>query len=159
MTYAFSLAAILAAVWLVWSGIFDNAVILALGAVSVAFVVFIALRMRIVDDEGVPIHLPLGLVRYLPWLVIEIVKANIAVALRIVSPSLPIEPRVIHVRAGQRTDIGRVLYANSITLTPGTVTVDTDGDRITVHALTREAAEGVLAGEMDRRAARVEGRA
>ena len=89
---------------------------------------------------------------------IEIVKANIAVALRIVSPRLPIRPRVIRVRAGQRTDIGRVIYANSITLTPGTVTVDTEGDHITVHALTPEAAEGVLSGEMDRRVTRVEGR-
>ena len=159
MTYAVGLVAILAAVWLVWSGHFDNPVILSLGAVSIGLVVFISLRMRIVDDEGSPIQLPLGLVRYLPWLVIEIVKANVAVALRIVSPGLPIQPRVIRVRAGQRTDIGRVIYANSITLTPGTVTVDTEGDHITVHALTRDAAEGVLTGEMDRRVARVEGRA
>ena len=79
------------------------------------------------------------------------------VALRILNPGLPISPRLVRVRAGQRTDVGRVLYANSITLTPGTVTIDTEGDTITVHALTAEAAAGVESGEMDRRASRAEG--
>lgn len=158
VTYAVGLLTILAAVWLLWSGHYDSPLLLGLGGVSLALVLFIALRMRIVDDEGVPIQLPLGLVRYVPWLVFEIVKANVDVALRILRPGLPIRPRVIRVRAGQRTDIGRVIYANSITLTPGTVTIDTEGDDITVHALTEEAAEGVLTGEMDRRVARVEGR-
>ena len=158
MTYAAGLVAVLAAVWLLLSGYFDKPLLLGLGAVSVALVAFISLRMRIVDDEGLPIQLPAGLVRYLPWLVVEIVKANVDVALRILRPDLPIRPRVIQVRAGQRTDVGRVIYANSITLTPGTVTIDTEGDHITVHALTKEAADGVLTGEMDRRVTRVEGR-
>ena len=157
MTYAAGLVALLAGVWLLWSGHFDP-LLLSLGAVSLALVVFIALRMRIVDDEGAPIQLPVGLLRYLPWLVVEIAKANVDVALRILTPGLPIRPRVIRVRAGQRTDVGRVIYANSITLTPGTVTIDTDGDDITIHALTAAAADGVLSGEMDRRVARVEGR-
>ena len=128
MTYTAGLVAILAVVWLLLSGYFDKPLLLGLGAASVAFVVFISLRMRIVDDE-----------------------------LRILRPGLPIRPRLIRVRAGQRTDVGRVIYANSITLTPGTVTIDTEGDHITVHALTEEAAEGVRTGEMDRRVARVEG--
>ena len=59
--------------------------------------------------------------------------------------------------AMQRTDLGRVLFANSITVTPGTVSVDLDRDVITVHALTREAAEGVKSGEMNRRVRDVEG--
>jgi multicomponent Na+:H+ antiporter subunit E len=158
VTYAAGLVALLAGVWLLLSGYFDKPLLLGLGAASVAFVVFISLRMRIVDDEGLPIQLPAGLVRYLPWLVVEIVKANVDVALRILRPGPPIRPRVIRVRAGQRTDVGRVIYANSITLTPGTVTIDTEGDHITVHALTEEAADGVLTGQMDRRVVRVEGR-
>lgn len=157
MKYATGLAVLLAAVWLLWSGHYGP-LLLALGAASLALVLAISLRMRIVDEEGAPIHVLLRLLLYLPWLVLEIVKANVDVAFRILRPELPISPRLIRVKAGQRTDVARVIYANSITLTPGTVTIDTDGDDITVHALTREAAEGVLSGAMDRRVRRVEGR-
>lgn len=156
MKYTIGLIVLLAVVWLLWSGHY-NTLLLSLGAVSLAIVVAISLRMKIVDEEGAPVQLPLRLVPYLPWLVLEIVKANVDVALRILRPGLPISPRLIRVRAGQRTDLGRVIYANSITLTPGTVSIDTDGDDITVHALTRGAAEGVLSGAMDRRVRRVEG--
>ena len=156
MKHAIGLVVLLAAVWLLWSGHY-GLLLLGLGAVSLALVLWLSLRMRIVDEEGAPIHLPLRLLLYLPWLVVEIVKANVDVALRIVRPGLPISPRLIRVRAGQHTDVGRVIYANSITLTPGTVTIDTEGDDITVHALTREAAEGVLSGAMDRRVRRIEG--
>ena len=88
----------------------------------------------------------------------EIVKANIDVARRILDPRLPISPTIIKVRAGQRHDITRVIYANSITLTPGTVSVDTNGDEITVHALTEQAARAVETGDMDRRVSRLEGK-
>ena len=74
----------------------------------------------------------------------------------ILSPSLPITPTMIRLRASQKTDAARVLYANSITLTPGTVTVDIHDNVILVHALIREAAEGLAEGEMDRRAAALE---
>ena len=79
------------------------------------------------------------------------------VALRILNPRLPIDPRLVRVRAGQGDDVGRVIYANSITLTPGTVTIDEQGDMLTVHALTTAAADGLLTGEMDRRVTRLEG--
>ena len=156
MRYAIGLVVLLAGVWLLWSGHYGT-LLLSLGAVSLALVVWISLRMKIVDEEGAPIRLPLRLVLYIPWLVLEIVKANVDVALRILRPGLPISPCLIRVRAGQRTDVGRVIYANSITLTPGTVSIDTEGDHITVHALTREAAEGVLSGAMDRHVRRVDG--
>jgi multicomponent Na+:H+ antiporter subunit E len=64
---------------------------------------------------------------------------------------------VIRVKAGQRRDLGRVIYANSITLTPGTVSIDVEGDEILVHALTREAAEGLRSGVMDRKVCEFEG--
>ena len=80
------------------------------------------------------------------------------VAKRILSPRLPISPRVIRVKAGQQSDLARVIYANSITLTPGTVSLSLEGDEIEVHALTREAAEELESGKMDRRVTRTEGR-
>jgi len=116
------------------------------------------IQVRIVDEEGTPLGLPLRALRYLPWLMWQIVKANVDVARCILDPHLPIRPTVIRVKAGQRRDLGRVIYANSITLTPGTVSIDLEGDEIHVHALTREAAEGLRSGVMDRKVTELEGR-
>ena len=101
--------------------------------------------------EGHPIHLTWRAVTYWPWLAWEIVKANIQVARIVVDPRLPIDPRVITVKAGQGDDLGWVTYANSITLTPGTVSIDVRGPTIEVHALTGDFAAGLESGEMDRR--------
>ena len=68
-----------------------------------------------------------------------------------------VQPSVFKIKASQRTDLGKTIYANSITLTPGTVTIGLDGDELTIHALTPAAREGLASGEMDRRVAAVEG--
>ena len=86
----------------------------------------------------------------------EIVLSNLAVARVILDPKLPIHPRILRVPAGQRSDLGQVIYANSITLTPGTVTLDVRDGHMLVHALTTESAKGLLTGEMDRRVAQLE---
>ena len=143
--------------WVFWSWHFTP-ILLTLGVVSIGFALWISRRMGLIDDSVDPLGFVVRLVLYLPWLFVEIVKANLDVTARILNPRLPISPRMIRVKAGQRKDLGRVIYANSITLTPGTVSVDTIGDEIVVHALTEEAARGVLSGEMDRRVAAVEGR-
>lgn len=120
-------------------------------------VVWLSRRMNIVDEEGVPLQLGLRpFIYYAPWLLKEIVVANIDVTRRILHPKLPIRPTIVQVRASQKGDLGRVIYANSITLTPGTVSVDMEGDRITVHALSFEGAEEDMAGEMDRRVSKLE---
>lgn len=145
-------------VWMLWSGHYsvDHMLVLVLGIVSCVFVVYMAGRMGIVDEEGHPIHLAARLLLYIPWLVWAIVKANIDVAKRVLSPSMPISPCMVRIKATQKTDLTRVIYANSITLTPGTVSVDLVGDDILVHALTREAAEDVQSGDMDRRVTQLE---
>jgi len=139
--------------WLLWSGhyTFDHTLVLVMGLLSCAFVVYLAGRLDIVDEEGHPIHLVWGMILYIPWLLWAIVKANIDVAKRVLSPGLPISPRVVRVVATQKTDLCRVIYANSITLTPGTVSLVLDGEEIVVHALTKEAADDVESGDMDRR--------
>lgn len=145
-------------VWLLWSGHYslENTLILILGVFSCVLVVYMAGRMNILDEEGHPIHLATRLVVYIPWLVWAIIKANIDVAKRILSPSLPIDPCMVRIKATQKTDLSRVIFANSITLTPGTVSVDLVGDDILIHALTREAAEDVQSGDMDRRVTHLE---
>jgi multicomponent Na+:H+ antiporter subunit E len=153
-----SLGIVLLAIWLLWSGVYHTLTI-AFGVISCFGVALIASRLGLVDREGHPIHLALGLVTYVPWLLWAIVKANIDVAWRILRPTMPISPRLIEVSAGQSSDLGRVIYANSITLTPGTVSVEMDGGKILVHALTKEAADDVESGDMDRRVTKLEGAA
>ena len=132
---------------------------LVLGAASCIFVAWIAHRMDVADHEGHPIHLTWRAVTYWPWLFVEIIKSNIDVARLILDPKLPISPTVIKVKATQVDDLGHVIYANSITLTPGTVTMDVRGGTLEVHAITQDIAEGLLSGEMDRRVTQMEGRA
>lgn len=156
MLHAISLSAVLAGLWLLLSGHYEP-LLLFLGVASVILVLLVALRMDVVDHEGHPVHLTLKCLTYWPWLGWEIIKANIDVAYRIIRPDLPISPTVVRVKASQRTEVGKVIYANSITLTPGTVSMNMEGDQITVHALSREAAESLLDGEMDRRVSEVEG--
>ena len=151
-----SLFVLLFLTWLLLSGIYTG-LLLGLGALSCLVVVAVCRRMKIVDPEGHPNHLIPGLLRYIPWLLWAIIKANIDVARRIVHPRLPMSPRVIQVEASQKTHLGQVIYANSITLTPGTVAVETDEGTIDVHALTREAAEDVRSGTMDSRVTDMEG--
>ena len=151
MTHALSLGLLLYALWCVLSGYFQP-MLLGFGLMSCAFVVVIALRMDLVDRESRPLHLLFGRVlSYWPWLMAEIVRANVDVVRRILDPRLPISPTVLWVKASQHTDIGRVTYANSITITPGTLAMKLQEDEILVHALSREGAEALKAGEMDRR--------
>ncbi len=156
MVHAISLYAALFGVWLLLSGMFDP-FFLALAAVSCALVVYIALRMDLVDHEGQPVHLTWRFFTYLPWLAWQIVVANADVARRVLNPRLPIDPVLKWVPSSQRTDLGRVIYANSITLTPGTVSTTVEADRIEVHALTREGLAELERGDMDARVRALEG--
>ena len=150
MAHAVSLMVALAVVWLLLSGHYTP-LIVGLGAFSCAFVTWIALRMDVVDREGHPIHLSWRAPFYWSWLLWQIVKSNFAVARIIVSPSLPISPELVKVDASQSDDLGRVIFANSITLTPGTVSIYVWSNSVEVHALTRETADDLRTGEMDRR--------
>lgn len=154
--YALSLALVLYAFWLLLSGYFTAFLMMA-GAGSAIAVVVLAHRMDLVDHESHPIHLSWRLLAYWPWLFWEIIKSAWDVSKIIVDPRLPISPTMIRVMASQKTVVGLVTYANSITLTPGTISVDVKQGEILVHALTRAAAEGLQAGEMDRRVTWFEG--
>ena len=112
--------------------------------------------MGIVDAEGLPLDLVPGLLRYAFWLFGTVIRANFDVARRILHPRLPITPMVIRVPAEQRTAPGRVSYANSITLTPGTISLEVSDDEIEVHALSVDAAEDLQSGEMGRRVVALE---
>lgn len=151
-----SLAIALLAFWLLLSGHFTP-FLLAAGLGSVLAVVwFTDRRMRVLDLEGHPVHLSVNALTYWPWLLWEIAKAGWDVTKCILHPGPAISPRLIRVKTSQKTDVGRVIYANSITLTPGTISLELDAGGILVHALTRETADGLVTGDMDRRAAAFE---
>ena len=155
LKHAFNLILFLFAIWLLLSGHYTP-LLLVLGVLSILLVVFLAKRANLIDREIQPALLKPSVLLYWIWLGKEIIKSNIDVTRRILSPRLPISPNVFTVRAGQKTELGRVTYANSITLVPGTVTMDVDEEKFTVHALTQEAAADLKRGEMDRRVSNVE---
>ena len=148
-------ALVLFGLWLLFSGM-HAPLLLALGAASSVFVAFIAHRMGLLAPEG-PVGLsPLRCAAYMPWLAWQVAKSNADVVLRILLPSKGISPTVVKVPSTQASDMARTVYANSITLTPGTISIDVRGNEITVHALSREGAEELARGEMDARVTAIE---
>ena len=156
MIHSISLGAVLFGVWLPLSG-HTEPILIGFGLASSAVVVLVTSRMEVIDREGHPIHLTWQALIYWPWLGWEILKANWDVAKRVLSPSMPISPTLLRVEASQTSDLGQVVYANSITLTPGTISVEVGGGNILVHALSRDGAQALEAGEMDRRVTRMMG--
>lgn len=147
MKHAIRLAALLFGLWLGLSGHLE-ALLLALGAAATILVVGISQRMDSVDGERHAAHVPLKLLRFWIYLVREIIVANLRVIRAIVTPGRTISPRLISVPLPQRSDLGRVIYANSITLTPGTLSLRIDRDCILVHALTKTSAAVIQSGAM-----------
>ena len=156
MFRSISLGLVLFAVWLLLSGIFEP-LLLVLGVGSCLAVVLIVRRMDVLDREGHPIHLGWRALAYWVWLAREIVTANFDVAKRILDPRLPIDPTIIRVKTSQGSELGQVIYANSITLTPGTVSMRVSEDSILVHALAAPSAAALETGDMDRRVTAMEG--
>lgn len=146
--YAVGLFIVLALLWAMLSGM-PKALIIGLGVVSCALVTWIAVRMNNEDGYHAPL-LPglFGLIGYTLWLTKEIVVANLQVAKLVIAPKLSLHPAMITVDASELTELGQVIYANSITLTPGTVSLFIRDGRITVHSLIDDAADGLQEGAM-----------
>ena len=156
MPYALSSMLVLFVFWLLLSGYF-TLFLVTIGALTAVGVVALGHRMDVIDREGHPIHLTWRVLGYWPWLMKEIAKSAWGVSRIILDPRLPIRPTLVRVKTSQKTAVGVVTYANSITLTPGTISMDVKRGEILVHALTRDGAAGLLDGEMDRRVTHFEG--
>ena len=155
MLRAIGLGLVLFTFWLALSGHYTG-LLLSLGVLSCTLVVYLSKRMDVVDSEGAPFHIMGRVLIYFPWLMKEIVIANLVVAKVILDPKLPISPRMVVFYGSQETDLGRVLYANSITLTPGTITTGVEGQEFQIHALTAADLETDEEDQMDRRCSWVE---
>jgi len=143
--------------WMLVSGSFDPQHLLA-GVILSLLTAYLWSDLLIESGAMVPkTGTVVKFARYMLDLLMEVVRANIKVALIVLHPGLPISPGFIVLRTRLKTRFGRVVYANSITLTPGTLTVELEGDRLIIHALTAETAEGVSHWSMEEEMLRLEG--
>lgn len=154
--YTVTLTLVLAVLWLLLSGMWTHPIILPLGAASVALTVWLAHRLDIVDRESDPVHLVVPSIKYWPWLLGQILRANLQVARRILGNPRDLSPRMARVRLTQQSDLGRSIFANSITLTPGTVTIRVAEREILYYAISEDLVAELDEGEMDRRVTRLE---
>jgi multicomponent Na+:H+ antiporter subunit E len=148
-------ALILFAFWALLSGKFDL-FHLTLGAIcsTIAGYMFhdlLFVNVRVGDMRLVAFRF----IRYVPWLLKQIFLANVHVASLVLNPKMPIEPRIVEFKTKLETDISNVTLANSITLTPGTITVDIRDGVFYVHALSQKVADELNAGEMEDRVAHI----
>jgi multicomponent Na+:H+ antiporter subunit E len=130
--------------------------IISLGIISCAFCVYVAKRGKLIDDEGLPIFFIPRLSNYLIWLFKEILISNFNTAKVIINGK--VEPETFTVKVSQVTDVAKVTYANSITLTPGTVTTKMQKDVFEVHALNSDFGNDVRTNEMDKKVTWLEGK-
>ena len=131
---------------------------LAFGLSSCILAALITSKLQVVDSSERPLLIFARMIGYMPWIAWEIVKSNIDVARRIWQPRMPISPTIVTVKATQETALGLVIHANSITMTPGTLSIDVEPGEIEVHALSAESLADLQSGEMDRRVSKLEGR-
>lgn len=143
-------------VWLLLSGFFTP-FFLGLAAVCCALVMIIVARMDRVDGDPLSWSLNVRFLVYIPWLARQILSANIDVMRLVLRRDMAIDPQLEWVPAGQKSDLGTAIYANSITLTPGTISTSVETGRILVHALTRQGIAELRAGAMDARVRDMEG--
>ncbi|MBW1999003.1 MAG: Na+/H+ antiporter subunit E [Deltaproteobacteria bacterium] len=146
---------ILYAFWILLSGIFD-AFHLILGAICCIVVAYLYhdllfANVRVGDIRTVAWRF----IRYIPWLMYQILMSNIHVASLVLRREMPIAPQVLRFKTKLETDISCVTLANSITLTPGTITMDIQDGEFFVHAISKKVADELKAGEMEDRVAHI----
>lgn len=144
---------LLAAVWLLWSGLYKP-LLIGLGAASCVFTVYLTHRMGFFNAPT-PLHILRRLPLYWWQLLVDIIKSNIDVTRIVLHPKLPISPVQLELTALPQSPLGQVILGNAITLTPGTLTLDVHGGQILVHCLTHAGAEDLLSGNINRRTARL----
>lgn len=142
-------------IWMVWSGMFD-AFHLSLGAISCALVTFMTHDL-VFRHKSYPHAFQeiIGFLTYLPWLLYQIVLSNLHVAYLVLSPKMPIDPQLVKFKSGLKKDVSHLVFGNSITLTPGTITADIRDGEYYVHALSKKTAEDLLSGDMEKRVAHI----
>ncbi len=143
-----SLTALLIMFWAALSFELTQPFLVVAGVVTALLVARASTRSDLVPD-GSPVMHARTVVTYTPWLLWQIIVANVRVILLVWHPKLPIDPRIVEIPCSLKTNLGRAIYANSITLTPGTVTIEVERDKLLIHALTAKDEEGLHEGTME----------
>ena len=156
MMPAFFLFLLLGAYWALLSGQFHNSFLIAAGVLCITFVLWMSRRMGLLDDEGVPVRFYPRAILYLPWLAWQVILSNWDVFKRTWAPTLAIDPRMARIPYSTRHPFVTTTYANSITLTPGTVTVSVDDKSMLIHCLTKDGEDSLIEGDMERHVKRLE---
>lgn len=147
----------LAALWLLMSGLWDKPLILIFGLVSIVLVMWLGKRMDAADGDMLDYVLkPFATIKYVAWLMIEIAKSNLTVSRIILSGKEPNRQKLFMVPVSCKSELGQVMFANSITLTPGTITVETENEQFIVHALDFDETDMEALADMDARVAAIE---
>ncbi len=145
---------ILFATWVILSGHFD-ALHLLFGAACAALVAAFSYDLLLSAAGPHTMLVTIGrFAGYVPWILREVFLANLHVAYLVLRPAA-MRPRMVRFRTSLTSDMARVTLGNSITLTPGTVTVDIDGDEFCVHALSDKSVDDLRSGDIERRVARL----
>jgi len=146
---------LLFAFWIIMSGHFDL-FHLSLGALCALLVSLFSHDLLFENIAAQGRHVTIArFMLYLPWLIYQIVVANLYVAYLVLSPKMTIDPRITRFKTTLKSDLARVTLANSITLTPGTITMDIQDGQFFVHALTGKMEDSLLTGQMEERVAHV----
>jgi len=148
------LTALLITAWVLWSGMFKP-LLLGLGAFSCVLAGYIGVRMGYFDSRVFALRFNLKLLGFWAWLLQEIVKSSLEVARIVLARDLRLSTQVVELDAGRLSPVDQAVLGNSITLTPGTLTLDASDGRLLVHALTAEGAQALEDGGMMRRVAAI----
>lgn len=140
-------ALILAIFWLLLSGYLKSLLVI-FGIISVALCVYVIKAMNDIDGEKRALNFGTKMISYIAWLMCQVVTSSLHVAKLVWGSTKNLSPSIAKLPVSDLPDDTRVIYANSITLTPGTLSVDLDNNEVTVHALHEESIEHLKQGAM-----------
>jgi multicomponent Na+:H+ antiporter subunit E len=147
-----TLLLVLIAAWVLWSG-YLKPLLLGLGALSCVLTIWVVRRMGYFDEDTFVFHYDWRLLGFWAWLGREVVVSSIEVARIVLRPGMAVKPKIVDIDGSGLGPVDLALLGNSITLTPGTLTLDVYEGRLLVHALTADGAAALQEGEMRRRVA------
>ena len=147
MRYSIGLFTVLAAFWLINSPN-DSVLLLLLGLVSICFVIVLIHRMRLLDSESLPLHLLLRILPFYCWLFVEIIKGSAYVLARIAFPRSAVKPEIFSLQVTFSKPMTAVIFANSVTLVPGTLCIQLEDNEVTIHALSESLARELKQGAL-----------
>ena len=146
--------------WLIFNGRITFEIIIAGALISFMLDMFIRKVLHLNLTAGklfMAVKILPNIVMYIIVLLVEIIRANFSIIRMVLAPQIDVEPCLVKFRTPLKTEAARVALANSITLTPGTITVSLEGDNLLVHALNREIADGLEGSMFERLLSRMEG--